>query len=53
VSTNKKNELIKVRISSDENGRARARALKYFKGDLSKWVRWCLQHCPPPRKKKE
>lgn len=51
MSTNKKNETIKIRISSEEVGASRARALKYFKGDLSKWVRYCLENCPPPRKK--
>lgn len=48
----KKSETLKFRTTTEKAGMARAKAAKYFKGDLSKWIRFCLDNCPPPTKKK-
>lgn len=52
ATRNKKSKTVKFRISTEALGAANARALRYFNGDLSKWVRWCLDNSLPPKKKK-
>ena len=39
-----KKQLIQIRISEKEKNKAQIRANLYFEGNLSKWLRYCLEN---------
>jgi hypothetical protein len=49
--TKKKSELIKLRITPEQKNRARGLAEIYTNGNVSDWVRFCLENYLPAMKK--
>lgn len=48
-----KKELIQIRISKKEKNKAQIRANLYFSGNLSKWLRYCLENANVKKLKKK
>jgi len=44
---------IQIRLDERQKNKAQIRANLYFKGNLSKWIKYCLENCNTRKIKRE